>query len=119
MQIIGTQVHEEMGGKQGYTVEFVGDGGEVVSVQLRPGASSDLNRMNAVEKAKVLLLHAANYEGEEGGSQDAMNEDLSARRAHDQAELEEQLEEGLEDTFPASDPVSAVQTTTAGTDRRH
>lgn len=119
MQIIGTKVHEEMGGKQGYTVEFVGDGGEVVSVQLRPGASSDLNRMNALEKARVLLLHAANYEGDEGGSPKAMDAAISARRAHDQAELEDQLEEGLEDTFPASDPVSAVQTTTAGSDRKH
>jgi len=29
-------------------------------------------------------------------------------------ELEEELEKGLEDTFPASDPVSAAQTTRTG-----
>ena len=34
----------------------------------------------------------------------------SARARNDQTELEEQLEEGLEDTFPASDPVSATTT---------
>lgn len=34
----------------------------------------------------------------------------SARKRHDQAELEEQLEEGLEDTFPASDPISTITT---------
>jgi hypothetical protein len=36
----------------------------------------------------------------------------SPRKSNDdarKAELEEQLEEGLEETFPASDPVSAAQ----------
>jgi hypothetical protein len=35
-------------------------------------------------------------------------------RAEDAATLEEQLLEGLEDTFPASDPVSVVSTLIAG-----
>ena len=35
-------------------------------------------------------------------------------RAEDCSTLEEQLQEGLEDTFPASDPVSVVSTTIAG-----
>jgi hypothetical protein len=37
---------------------------------------------------------------------------MGRRKADDDAkkvELEEQLEEGLEETFPASDPVSATQ----------
>ena len=34
-------------------------------------------------------------------------------RAEDRATLEEQLKEGLEDTFPASDPVSVTSTTIA------
>ena len=34
-------------------------------------------------------------------------------RAEDRPTLEEQLQEGLEDTFPASDPVSVVSTTIA------
>ena len=35
-------------------------------------------------------------------------------RAEDRETLEEQLREGLEDTFPASDPVSVVSTLIAG-----
>lgn len=31
---------------------------------------------------------------------------------------EEELEEGLEDTFPASDPIAVISTTTAGKPRR-
>ena len=37
----------------------------------------------------------------------------TAGRAEDPETLEEQLEEGLEDTFPASDPVSVTSTTIA------
>jgi hypothetical protein len=37
----------------------------------------------------------------------------TAGRAEDQLTLEEQLQEGLEETFPASDPVSVVSTTIA------
>lgn len=35
-------------------------------------------------------------------------------RAEDRETLEEQLREGLEDSFPASDPVSVVSTLIAG-----
>lgn len=35
-------------------------------------------------------------------------------RAEDRETLEEQLHEGLEDTFPASDPVSVVSTLIVG-----
>jgi hypothetical protein len=38
----------------------------------------------------------------------------TAGRAEDKDTLEEQLEEGLEDTFPASDPVSVVTTAIPG-----
>ena len=38
----------------------------------------------------------------------------TAGRAEDRETLEEQLTEGLEDTFPASDPVSVVSTLIAG-----
>ncbi|CAD7039579.1 hypothetical protein REJC140_00768 [Pseudorhizobium endolithicum] len=34
----------------------------------------------------------------------------SARKREDRAALEEELEEGLEDTFPASDPVATTTT---------
>lgn len=35
-------------------------------------------------------------------------------RAEDHATLEEQLQEGLEDTFPGSDPVSVIVTAIPG-----
>jgi DNA-binding FadR family transcriptional regulator len=121
MQIVGTQIHEEMGGKLGYIVEFVGDGGEVVSVQMRQGDGVSINRTNAVEKAKVLLLQAANFDEAELNSplqfrhrekpQAAVE---TARRAGDRDELEDQLDEGLEESFPASDPVSVTHSVTAG-----
>ncbi|MDQ6434862.1 hypothetical protein RB623_12465 [Mesorhizobium sp. LHD-90] len=45
-------------------------------------------------------------------------EDISKRRTPGRSErpetLEEQLQEGLEDSFPASDPPSVVSTTIAG-----
>jgi hypothetical protein len=41
---------------------------------------------------------------------DAKATELSAREKGHTADLEEQLDEGLEDTFPASDPVSATVT---------
>ena len=121
MQIVGTQVHEEMGGKLGYIVEFVGDGGEVVSVQLRQGENASINRMNAMEKAKVLLLQAATFNPDdletplEFRTRDTgLSGVPSARQAGDKSELEEQLDEGLEDSFPASDPVSVTHSMTAG-----
>lgn len=39
-------------------------------------------------------------------------------RSEDPKVLEEQLQEGLEDTFPASDPVSVTSTLICGTGKR-
>ncbi|APO76060.1 hypothetical protein AM571_CH03266 [Rhizobium etli 8C-3] len=108
MQVVGTQVMPVGGGKAGFVVEFVGDGGEVVSVQLKNDAERSLNRQNAIEKAKELLSQIASSKNPEG---ETMNVRLSARASHDRSTLEEQLDEGLEDTFPASDPVSVTGTT--------
>lgn len=126
MQIVGTQVHEEMGGKLGYIVEFVGDGGEVVSVQMR--GADDITRGNALEKARALLADAAKYDGDgetklKFRRHDSRESVETARVSGDKAELEEQLDEGLEDSFPASDPVSVTHSSTAGSsedvDKRH
>ncbi|TDW16159.1 hypothetical protein EV128_14021 [Rhizobium azibense] len=108
MQVVGTQVTPIGGGKAGFTVEFVGDGGEVVSVQLKNDAERSLNRQNAIEKAKELMGQIASSTAPEG---ETMSVRLSARASHDRLTLEEQLDEGLEDTFPASDPVSVTGTT--------
>src|SRR4051812_16493546 len=47
MLVVGTQVIADRGGKDGFTVEFVGEGGEVVSVEMRNDNGRTLNRMNA------------------------------------------------------------------------
>lgn len=49
-------------------------------------------------------------------------EDVQSRRTHDRSEksetLEDQLQKGLEDSFPASDPPAVVSTAIAGTTKR-
>jgi hypothetical protein len=62
MQVIGTQIIPDQGGKHGFTVEFVGEGGEVVSVQLRNDEAQTLNRMNAVDKAKAIMVQLAAFD---------------------------------------------------------
>ena len=124
MQSFDTLVHPEMGGKLGFTVEFVGNAGEVISVQLRQDAENMLNRLNAVEKARELLIEAAAIEGQDGAAlyeaQSNGNFDeqpghrRSARALGDLEAMEEQLDAGLYDSFPASDPVSITVTTVTG-----
>ncbi len=125
MQLVGTQIHEESGAKPSYIVEFVGDGGEVISVQMQQSASGDLTRLNAVEKAKVLLLHIASLESEdiEVPTTERVEIDpnispavqsLEAAKQDGEDDTEDDLEKGLMDSFPASDPISVTSTTTAG-----
>jgi hypothetical protein len=124
MQVIGTQVHEEHGSTPGFTVEFQGEGGELVSVRLREG--DDLNRLNAIDKAKAVMIQLASFEAEDAWEDYAHRYDAesngdfdedespavsslrSAGSAGDTGTLEEQLDEGLESSFPASDPVSVT-----------
>lgn len=111
MQIVGTQVLPETG-SECFTVEYVGEGGDVVSVTMR--SRGEVNRANALKKAKELLCEIIknddlpNEEGEISGS--SMTVRMTARRAGDRQEIEEQLDEGLRDSFPASDPVSVTST---------
>lgn len=115
MQVVGVQVHPEIGGKAGFTVEFVGEAGEVVSVLLRAGDDSDLNRLNAMDRAKALLLEVATFDGSLLTGDDEVNCLRSARATGDTQTMEEELDEGLEASFPASDPVSiTVSTIPAG-----
>lgn len=101
MRIVGTQVIPAGGGKAGFTVEFVCDGGEIVSVQLPNDDQRSLNRQNAIDKAKELMSQISSSDTPEGGA-------TSPRSPSDRSVLEEELDEGLEDTFPASDPVSVT-----------
>lgn len=125
MQSFETLVHPEMGGKLGFTVEFVGNAGEVISVQLRQDGENMLNRLNAVEKARELLVEASaleagngnvsDYEAQSNGNFDQQTgHRRSARARRDLEAMEEQLDAGLYDSFPASDPVSITITTVSG-----
>jgi hypothetical protein len=114
MEIIGTQIIAARGGKDGFTVEFVGEDGAVVSVQMQ--GSDALNRENAVRRARALITDFASAEIKEGGD---MSVRRSARQSGDASELEEQLDQGLEDSFPASDPVSITRTSVPGDPTKH
>ncbi|MCY1665983.1 hypothetical protein OU993_10920 [Rhizobium sp. SL86] len=121
MSIVGTQVIAEGSGNAGYTVEFIEDSGDVISVSLRSEASG-ANRTNAVAKAKELLSRVVASDALPDEMIDADNQDgraatMASARGNPDA-MEDQLQEGLEDSFPASDPVSATITSIPGRDGR-
>ncbi len=115
MEVVGKQVHDQ---NSAFIVEFVGEGGDIVSVQLKKDGEGRLNRMNAEEKAKAVMIQIATFDKGDvreaaAGTQDSDESPAaaslrSARAAQDTGTLEEQLDEGLEASFPASDPVSAT-----------
>ncbi|GAB1580348.1 hypothetical protein [Phyllobacterium phragmitis] len=92
------------------SVEFIGMKGERVTVRFAAGedaASSDRDRL--ISKATLILAELVN--ADTAGDLDKKNGGRpSKERTENPAELEEQLQEGLEDTFPGSDPVSVVST---------
>lgn len=122
MQIISTEVTEANGSTEGFLVEFLGDGGESVSVRLGQSESGDLSRDNALAKAQVVLLQASRFGLSEDGGDDASSDKSEPSDAVESLRQEQEsrerggsaLQEGLEDTYPASDPVSATYTSTAG-----
>lgn len=114
MRIVGTQIHEELDGR-GYIVEFVVDGGDVVSVQFAR-ADSQLGRDSSVDHARRLLRELVTAEGFDGSDARRASPSpavQSLQQESEQADPEGGLEKGLEDTFPASDPVSVTQPTGA------
>jgi hypothetical protein len=134
MELIGKAVHQEPGGSM--TVEFVGDGGDVVAVHIAKTEDDNLNRNNAEDRAKVMLVQVVNFGPDEVTATNDVVETWgetanlsldtpsnespaalslrSARAAQDTGTLEEHLQEGLESSFPASDPVSASASTISG-----
>jgi hypothetical protein len=126
MTIVGTQVIAESGGRSGYTVEFIEDSGSVVSVSLREKDDS-LNRSNAVGKAKAFLdrlvrnnaLPEHMVEGSELELAATPGDIGSQKPQGDHHDQDERLNEGLEDTFPASDPVSSTVTSIPGNTQSH
>jgi hypothetical protein len=82
----------------GFVVAFGDKTGNAISVTLYTVATPGLTRETAVSHARKLLAAAVeNSAGDGPHSKDA-------------ATLEEELDEGLMDTFPASDPLSVTST---------
>lgn len=124
MSIIGTQIISAGGTNAGYTVEFIADGGDVISVSLRSDVS-DVNRTNAVARAKDYLSRLVSNDELPNEMIEAENPNDSPAAAATAAsaamdtkthrqDIEDQLNEGLKDSFPASDPVSATITSIPG-----
>ncbi|MBB2686468.1 MULTISPECIES: hypothetical protein [Rhizobium] len=82
--------------EDGFVVEFGGEGEDSIAVTLR--STPELTSENAVSRAKALVATAIEPVHGDGP------------RSKDANVLEEELEEGLEDSFPASDPVSVTVT---------
>ncbi|QGG92088.1 hypothetical protein GH983_17110 [Agrobacterium sp. MA01] len=124
MQIIETEVIEGHDTKGGFVVEFLGDGGEKVSVHMAQSENGSLNRDNALQKAQVLLVQASRFGATAESGNDEKSEAVESLRQEQQETADNPnsnsaLQEGLEDTFPASDPVSASYTSTIAIDRKH
>lgn len=108
MDIVETRV-SSVGGFKLYTVDFVTGGDEKVSVRVENDTDGKLRRDDVIKRAAIRLGEALCIACQEGDMEpETMLTRPSARRAGDRAELERQLDEGLEDTFPASDPVSVT-----------
>lgn len=131
MQIMETEVIEGREPNEGFLVEFRGDGGEKISVHLAQTDNGSLTRHNALQKAQVVLLQASRFgmsdsgdtEPSEGGSEPQQPSAAVESLRQEQQDRQTMqrggsaLQEGLEDTYPASDPVSATHTSTATSDR--
>ncbi|MFQ0813257.1 hypothetical protein AVM02_18325 [Brucella anthropi] len=114
MEIVETRI-SSVGGFKLYMVEFVTEGEEKVTVKVENETEAELARDEVIRRAAIKLGDALGVACAECGIEPkSLLTRPSARRAGDRAELERQLEEGLEDTFPASDPVSVTSSTIAG-----
>ncbi|MFD1197045.1 hypothetical protein ACFQ3K_01705 [Brucella gallinifaecis] len=114
MDIVEVRV-SSVGGFATYMVEFVTEGEERITVKVENETGSELSRDVVIRKAALKLGEALGVACLECGIEPASQITIpSARRAGDRPELERQLNEGLEGTFPASDPVSVTASTIAG-----
>lgn len=108
MEIVETRI-SSISGFQLYAVEFITAGDDKVTVKVKNDTDGELPRDEVIRRAAVELSDALGFACAECGLEpDRLITRPSARRAGDKAELERQLDEGLEDTFPASDPVSVT-----------
>ncbi|RCS25122.1 hypothetical protein DUT91_06770 [Phyllobacterium salinisoli] len=110
MQLRETRIIPATTSGQSPSVEFLGGKGERVTVKFAAGEDiENANRESLISKATLLLAELVN--ADTAGDLDKKGADhRSDERTADPGELEEQLQEGLEDTFPGSDPVSVTST---------
>ncbi|CAN7432664.1 hypothetical protein [Rhizobium sp. LjRoot258] len=101
MAITDVTVHPK---ESSFVVIFTEQSGNSISVTLYAAASPGLTNDNAITRARALLATTLQSSQADGA------------RGKDAALLEEELEEGLEDTFPASDPVSVTGSSISGHD---
>lgn len=107
------------------SVEFVGSDGDQVSVRLADGLEG-IDDAEAIRRASAVMVQLTAFGTRHGAdapshfsalgtaqADDVPHGQASARTAKDRDILEEELDEGLEDSFPASDPVSATVTSIA------
>ncbi|WP_273724904.1 hypothetical protein [Brucella gallinifaecis] len=114
MEIVETRI-SSVGGFATYMVEFITESEERISVKVENDTGAELSRDAVIRKAALKLGEALSVACIECGIEPASQITIpSARRAGDRTELEQQLDEGLEDTFPASDPVSVTSSAIAG-----
>lgn len=81
-------------------------------------AGGDSGRLDDLKELAIEQLHAAVTEVRASPHNKQMLQEPAARRTRGRSEdastLEEQLQSGLEDSFPASDPPAVVSTTISG-----
>lgn len=127
MEVIDKVVHDD---PKVVTVEFVGEGGDVVSVRMTRHEDDGVTKFNAEELAKGMLADVIDTDidavlasapastdptvSTADGESPAAVSLREERDARDEGTLDDQLDEGLVSTFPASDPVSVSSTTIPG-----
>lgn len=111
MGIVETRI-SSIGGFKLYSVEFVTESEERVTVKVENDTQTELKRDEVVKKAALKLGEALSVACQECDLEpESVLTRPSARRAGDKTELERQLDTGLEDSFPASDPVAVTHST--------
>lgn len=109
------------------TVEFVGEGGEMVSIVM-DNSDSNIDSDNAVQHASAVMVQLTAFDGENAPVDGTQNRydgpsdkdgvvpeaGPSPRSGQNQDVLDDEVDEGLEDSFPASDPVSAAVSSIPG-----
>lgn len=123
MQIISTEVSPSLNPGDLTNVEFRGDGGERIVVSMK-SSDEHVSADETLAKAQVMLLQAANFGASVEADAETSDEPSAAVESlrQEQSEKKKQpseLQQGLEETFPASDPVSTTYTSTAGSERTH